>query len=175
MWTWRRMAGWHSACATRARAAARTTWRTCFCATAVSARVPPPVSRRPGSASALPGATPRRWRGNFIAKAISATAPLSCCVSRLRPDPCCFYFSPLPPMDFLVIDDDKVFREATCLLIEDEGHYAEGAGRADLALQRLREEKFDAALLDLHLGRDDGLAILPQLLKIRPNMPVVMF
>ena len=69
-------------------------------------------------------------------------------------------------MDFLVIDDDKVFREATCLLIEDEGHYAEGAGRADLALQRLREEKFDAALLDLHLGRDDGLAILPQLLKI---------
>jgi NtrC-family two-component system response regulator AlgB len=78
-------------------------------------------------------------------------------------------------MDFLVIDDDRVFREATCLLIEDEGHYAEAAGRADLAITRLKEDKFDAALLDLHLGRDDGLAILPQLLKIRPNMPVVMF
>jgi hypothetical protein len=24
-------------------------------------------------------------------------------------------------MDFLVIDDDKTFRDATCLLIEDEG------------------------------------------------------
>ena len=32
-------------------------------------------------------------------------------------------------MDFLVIDDDKTFRDATCLLIDGEGHYAEGAAR----------------------------------------------
>ena len=78
-------------------------------------------------------------------------------------------------MDFLVIDDDKVFREATCLLIEDEGHRAEPAGAADVALSLLREEKFDAVLLDLNLGRDNGLVILPQILKMRPNLPVVMF
>jgi two-component system, NtrC family, response regulator AlgB len=78
-------------------------------------------------------------------------------------------------MDFLVIDDDKVFREATCLLIEDEGHRADTAGSADVALTLLREEKFDGVLLDLNLGRDNGLAILPQILKIRPNLPVVMF
>ncbi|HEY4302719.1 MAG TPA: sigma-54 dependent transcriptional regulator [Candidatus Didemnitutus sp.] len=78
-------------------------------------------------------------------------------------------------MDFLVIDDDKVFRDATCLLIEDEGHYALTAGTAEVALTLLREEKFDGALLDLNLGRDNGLAVLPQILKIRPNLPVVMF
>src|SRR4051812_190813 len=78
-------------------------------------------------------------------------------------------------MDFLVIDDDRVFREASCLLIEDEGHYAEAAANAEVALQRVREEKYDAALLDLNLGRDNGLLILPQILKIRPNLPVVMF
>ncbi len=78
-------------------------------------------------------------------------------------------------MDFLVIDDDKIFREATCLLIEDEGHYAETAGNAEVALSRLREDKFDAALLDLNLGRDNGLLVLPQILKLRPNLPVVMF
>ncbi|MDB6170415.1 MAG: two component, sigma54 specific, transcriptional regulator, Fis family, partial [Verrucomicrobia bacterium] len=78
-------------------------------------------------------------------------------------------------MDFLVIDDDRVFREASCLLIEDEGHYAEAAANAEVALQRVREEKFDAALLDLNLGRDNGLLILPQILKVRPNLPVVMF
>jgi NtrC-family two-component system response regulator AlgB len=78
-------------------------------------------------------------------------------------------------MDFLVIDDDKLFREATCLLIEDEGHYAETAANAEVALSRLREDKFDAALLDLNLGRDNGLAILPQIFKLRPNLPVVMF
>jgi NtrC-family two-component system response regulator AlgB len=78
-------------------------------------------------------------------------------------------------MDFLVIDDDKVFREATCLLIEDEGHRADTAGSAEVALTLLREEKFDGVLLDLNLGRDNGLAILPQVLKIRPNLPIVMF
>jgi NtrC-family two-component system response regulator AlgB len=78
-------------------------------------------------------------------------------------------------MDFLVIDDDKVFREATCLLIEDEGHRAETAASAEIALSLLREEKYDAVLLDLNLGRDNGLVILPQILKMRPNLPVVMF
>jgi NtrC-family two-component system response regulator AlgB len=78
-------------------------------------------------------------------------------------------------MDFLVIDDDKLFREATCLLIEDEGHYAEAAASAEVGLTRLREDKFDAALLDLNLGRESGLARLPQILKARPNLPVVMF
>jgi NtrC-family two-component system response regulator AlgB len=78
-------------------------------------------------------------------------------------------------MDFLVIDDDKVFREATCLLIEDEGHRADTAGSAEVAITLLKEEKFDGVLLDLNLGRDNGLAILPQILKIRPNLPVVMF
>src|SRR5580692_3516931 len=68
-------------------------------------------------------------------------------------------------MDFLVIDDDKLFREATCLLIEDEGHYAETAASAEVGLTRLREDKFDAALLDLNLGRESGLALLPQILK----------
>ncbi len=78
-------------------------------------------------------------------------------------------------MDFLVIDDDKVFREATCLLIEDEGHFSESAANADAALTRLREDKFDAVLLYLNLGRDNGLAVLPEILKLRPNLPVVMF
>ena len=78
-------------------------------------------------------------------------------------------------MDFLVIDDDMVFREATCLLIEDEGHRASTAATAEVALTLLREEEYDAALLDLNLGRDNGLVLLPQILKIRPNLPIVMF
>ena len=78
-------------------------------------------------------------------------------------------------MDFLIIDDDKIFREATCLLIEDEGHYVQTAANAEAALACVREEKFDAVLLDLNLGRDNGLTVLPMILKIRPNLPVVMF
>ena len=43
-------------------------------------------------------------------------------------------------MDFLVIDDDKIFRDATCLLIEDEGHYAQPAASGEVALETLKEE-----------------------------------
>jgi NtrC-family two-component system response regulator AlgB len=78
-------------------------------------------------------------------------------------------------MDFLVVDDDKTFRDATCFLIDDEGHYAEGASTGAQALATLREEKFDAVLLDLNLGQENGLDVLTQILEIRPHITVVMF
>ena len=78
-------------------------------------------------------------------------------------------------MDFLIIDDDKTFRDATCLLIDGEGHYAEGARSGESGLIELREGKFDAVLLDLNLGPEKGLDILEQILKRQPNLPVVMF
>src|SRR6185436_10421528 len=78
-------------------------------------------------------------------------------------------------MDFLVVDDDKTFRDATCFLIENEGHYAEGAPSGDNAIGTVKEEKFDAVLLDLNLGPANGLDVLTDMLKMRPNLPVVMF
>jgi NtrC-family two-component system response regulator AlgB len=78
-------------------------------------------------------------------------------------------------MDFLIIDDDKTFREATCFLIEEEHHYAEGVPSGQLGLTRLKEEKFDAVLLDLNLGPENGLEVLKEILKASPDLPVVMF
>ena len=78
-------------------------------------------------------------------------------------------------MDFLVIDDDKTFRDATCLLIDGEGHYAEGVCSGELGLTELKEGKFDSVLLDLNLGPEKGLDILELILKRQPNLPVVMF
>jgi NtrC-family two-component system response regulator AlgB len=78
-------------------------------------------------------------------------------------------------MEFLVIDDDKTFRDATCLLIEDEGHTAEGAATGEAGLGRLKEERFDDVLLDVNLGHENGLDILRQILQNERNLPVVMF
>jgi NtrC-family two-component system response regulator AlgB len=78
-------------------------------------------------------------------------------------------------MDFLVIDDDKTFRDATCMLIEDEGHYAEPASAGEVGLSNLKDDKFDAVLLDVNLGVENGLDVLGQILKGHPNLPVVMF
>jgi len=78
-------------------------------------------------------------------------------------------------MDFLVIDDDKTFRDASCLLIDGDGHYAETASSGEMGLSRLKEEKFDAVLLDLNLGAENGLEILDHILQRQPNLPVVIF
>jgi NtrC-family two-component system response regulator AlgB len=78
-------------------------------------------------------------------------------------------------MDFLVIDDDKTFRDATCLLIDGEGHYAEGASSGASGLRELKEGTFDSVLLDLNLGPENGLDILEQILKRQPNLPVIIF
>src|ERR1035437_4643099 len=78
-------------------------------------------------------------------------------------------------MDFLVIDDEKTFRDATCLLIDSAGHYAEAASSGALGLTELEAGKFDSVLLDLNLGPENGLDILEQMLKRQPNLPVIIF
>jgi NtrC-family two-component system response regulator AlgB len=78
-------------------------------------------------------------------------------------------------MDFLVIDDDKTFRDATCFLIEEAGHYAEGVECGRLGLEWLKQDKWDAVLLDLNLGNENGLEVLVDMQKQFPQTPVVMF
>src|SRR5665213_2636188 len=78
-------------------------------------------------------------------------------------------------MDFLVIDDDKTFRDATCFLIEEAGHYAEGVESGRLGLDWLKEDKWDAVLLDVNLGRENGLDVLVEIQKQFPQIAVVMF
>jgi NtrC-family two-component system response regulator AlgB len=78
-------------------------------------------------------------------------------------------------MDFLVIDDDKTFRDATCFLIDGEGHYAEGVSSGEQALATIKEERFDALLLDVNLGKENGLDVLVEILRVAPSLPVVMF
>ena len=78
-------------------------------------------------------------------------------------------------MDILIVDDDPSIRRATALALESAGHYVEAVENSALALQALKEEKFDLALLDLYLGKEKGLEVLPLLHKAQPGLPVVMF
>ena len=78
-------------------------------------------------------------------------------------------------MDILIIDDEKIIRDATTQLVEDAGHYAETATNGETALQTLKESPFHLVLLDVHLGRESGLDILTQILKQHPQLPIVVF
>ena len=78
-------------------------------------------------------------------------------------------------MDFLIIDDDKVFRDATCFLIEEAGHYAKCVEHGDLGLDALKADKWDVVLLDLNLNGQSGMDVLMEIQKQFPQVAVVMF
>jgi two-component system, NtrC family, response regulator AlgB len=81
----------------------------------------------------------------------------------------------MPLMDFLVIDDDKTFRDAACLIVEGAGHYAEAVSSGAEGLALLRREKFEAVLLDVRLDGESGLDLLPRIQEQNPGLPVILF
>lgn len=78
-------------------------------------------------------------------------------------------------MDILIVDDEKIIRDSVTQLLEDAGHYAECATSGETALQSLSEADYQLVLLDMNLGSENGLEILPEIVKKHPNVPVVMF
>ena len=78
-------------------------------------------------------------------------------------------------MRVLIIDDEKSIRSSTSAALRAEGHQAEIADSATVALAKLQEEEYDLALLDLRLGDDDGLEVLPEVKRSQPNTLVVVF
>ena len=78
-------------------------------------------------------------------------------------------------MDVLIIDDEKIIRDAARMIVEDADHYAEVAPTAAAGLERAREETFDLVLLDVNLGVANGLDLLQEILRAKPQTAVVMF
>src|SRR5271165_5053933 len=74
-----------------------------------------------------------------------------------------------------MIDDYKPFRDATCLLIEGQGHYAQPAASGETGLSLLKRNKYDAVFLALKLESGDGVQILERIRKEHVKVPVVVF
>jgi NtrC-family two-component system response regulator AlgB len=78
-------------------------------------------------------------------------------------------------MDILIIDDEKIIRDAVTQLAEDQGHDAQSAADGPTALDLLKGGSYDLALLDVNLGGEDGLELLQEIQRRHPALPVVVF
>lgn len=78
-------------------------------------------------------------------------------------------------MDILIVDDEKIIRDAVCQLVEDAGHYGETASSGETALQSLKESTFNLVLLDVNLDRENGLDLLVKIQQAHPSIPIVVF
>jgi NtrC-family two-component system response regulator AlgB len=78
------------------------------------------------------------------------------------------------PLNVLIIDDEKNIRHTLRICIEALGAKVGEAPSAQAALEAMGRTSYEVAFLDLKLGVDSGLDLIPQLLSENPNLTIVV-
>ena len=73
----------------------------------------------------------------------------------------------------LVVDDDPSLRLLCRVNLELEGYRVVEAESVESARTALEEDDVDAILLDVHLGNDDGLVLLPAIERHGPAVALL--
>ena len=77
-------------------------------------------------------------------------------------------------MNIMVVDDELNIRKALAFCLEGEGHKVLGVSNATDAKAEAVRHSFDLAFVDLRLGTERGLDLIPELLAISPWMKIVV-
>jgi two-component system, NtrC family, response regulator AlgB len=78
------------------------------------------------------------------------------------------------PLSVLVIDDEKNIRHTLRICLEAANAKVGEAASAQAAVQAMERGHYDLAFLDLKLGNDSGLEVIPRLLAESPNLTIVV-
>lgn len=74
----------------------------------------------------------------------------------------------------LWIDDEIELLRPHIYFLQERGYEIETASNSEDGIARLKEQNFDAILLDQMMTGKSGLETLPALREVRPNIPIVM-
>jgi two-component system, response regulator RegA len=74
----------------------------------------------------------------------------------------------------LLVDDDEVFRERLARALRERGQEVVTAADGDEAMQAAGRGPLGAAVVDLRMPGMNGTALLPELLKLQPELRVVV-
>jgi two-component system response regulator AtoC len=78
------------------------------------------------------------------------------------------------PQRILIVDDDESLRESLALVLGAEGYETSLASSGEDALARLDDTLPDVVLCDLRMPGIDGLALLPDLARRRPDATLIL-
>jgi NtrC-family two-component system response regulator AlgB len=79
-----------------------------------------------------------------------------------------------PAISVLIIDDEKNIRHTLRVCLEAAGGRVGEASGAQAAVEALAHGHYDVAFLDLRLGNDNGLDVIPRLLADSPNLVIIV-
>ncbi len=77
-------------------------------------------------------------------------------------------------LSILVVDDEVNIRRVLAVCLETRGHRVAAVGRVSDALAEAGRQAFDLAFVDLRLGTDSGLDLIPRLLAESPWLKIVV-
>ena len=78
------------------------------------------------------------------------------------------------PQRVLIVDDDEALRESLALVLGAEGYETSLARDGADALARIDDTMPDIVLCDLRMPGIDGLALLPELSRRRPDATLIL-
>ena len=82
--------------------------------------------------------------------------------------------TPTMPTRLLIIDDEPMIRESLEMLLTLEGFHVTLAIDGPTGLEALSRNEFDLLLLDLSLPGESGIDLLPRIMGMHPELPVIM-
>ena len=77
-------------------------------------------------------------------------------------------------MRVLIVDDERNIRKTLSVCLQGLGCQVTESGSSTSAVEAIARSPYDVAFVDLRLGRENGLDLLPKLLAERPGLDVVM-
>lgn len=72
----------------------------------------------------------------------------------------------------LIVDDEEAIRTSLSDFLGGSGYDVAAVENGYKAIEKVKDEEWDLALVDLKMPDLDGLAVLREVVKIRPNVPL---
>jgi two-component system, NtrC family, response regulator GlrR len=74
----------------------------------------------------------------------------------------------------LVVDDDRNLLELARMRLESANYEVATALAEEQAMDSIKEQAFDLAIVDLQLAKQDGISLMQQLHDVNPEIPVII-
>ena len=75
----------------------------------------------------------------------------------------------------LLVDDEANVRKVFSDVLGKESYIVKGVGSGAEAIESIEQETFDLALVDLRMPCMDGIEVLENIKKIKPQLPVIIY
>ncbi len=78
------------------------------------------------------------------------------------------------PLNILIVDDEPTIRKMLSISLTTDGHFTTAVATPTAALAETAQHPFDLAMVDLRLGTEKGMDLVPKLVSANPWLKVIV-